>query len=181
MLLDLFNTCVTKQGYVQTRWKVDWKIVDGKMYFRQSCEGLDWIRNVLAVFPIPARLAGKWVLMPLGAWLTWIEVRKIALTANVIEFIGYSQGAWPAAYASAETGKLANVFGCPNLILGDVTLFDHVTFHQTPCDIVTKLPAWAKKGRNVMRLCMPATKPIDMSDTEWLTGHTLAEYRQRMK
>ena len=70
MYLDLFNECVRGRWYNQTTGKVDWKIVDGLMFFRQSVESQDWIRNFLAAIPIPVYLkAWQWV--PLGAWLTY--------------------------------------------------------------------------------------------------------------
>lgn len=176
-LLELFNTCCTGTGYTQTAKRVDWKIVDGIMFFRQSVEREDWIRNFLAAIPIVVWLNG-FEIVPLGAWLTFLEVRKIA-GARVTGYVGYSQGGWPAVYASRLYNRPAIVFGCPRSTLWPGKYRD-VTAYKNPGDIVTKLPPWAKQAGDVLVLVRSAERPIDVPLSEWITGHSPDEYRQRL-
>jgi len=182
-LLDRFNECAASRGYNQTRWKVDWKIVGTTMYFRQTAEPEDWVRNILAAIPFPARVGRRWLIVPLGALLGWLEVKKIVRENPVELYIGYSQGGWYASYSSLEMGKKANTFGCPGLMLGNssaVDVFENVVHYETPIDLVTRLPPWARKGKNVRILTRPATRPDHIPEARWALGHEPDEYRQRL-
>lgn len=176
-LLKLFNTCCTGTGYTQTARRVDWKIVDGIMFFRQSVEREDWIRNLLAAIPIVVWLKG-FEIVPLGAWLTFLDVRKIA-GSRVTGYVGYSQGGWPAVYASRLYGRPAIVFGCPRSTLFPWR-YKEVTAYKNPCDVVTTLPPWAKEAGEVITLEGNAERPDDCPLAEWITGHSPDEYRQRL-
>ena len=177
MLLSIYTECTRGREYQQTRGKVDWKIVDGLMYFRQSVEREDWYRNFLAIFPIPVYLKG-WQWVPLGAWMTYRQVRKIARQA-VIGYVGYSQGGWPAVFASLENGLPAMVFGCPRAT-SRPELYGKVTAYRNPGDIVTMVPPWALSAGTIITLMAPAEKPDGMAELEWKTGHSPEEYRQRL-
>lgn len=176
-LLELFNACCTGTGYTQTAKRVDWKIVDGIMFFRQSVECEDWIRNFLAAIPIVVWLNG-FEIVPLGAWLTFLEVRKIA-GAQVTGYVGYSQGGWLAVYASRLYGRPAIVFGCPRSTLWP-RRYKEVTAYRNPGDIVTMLPPWAKEAGEVITLEGHAERPDDCPVLEWSSGHSPDEYRQRL-
>lgn len=182
-LLDLFNECVTARGYNQTRGKVDWKIIGTTMFFRQSAESEDWVRNILSAIPVFAWIDHRWLIIPLGAWLGWREVRRIVKKNTVDLFVGYSQGGWYASYGACEIWAKAITFGCPGLVMGDEKTADHfemVTHYETPVDCVARLPPWARKGKNIKVLTRPATRPVGFSETVWMTGHSAEEYRQRL-
>ena len=177
MYLDLFNECVRGRWYNQTTGKVDWKIVDGLMFFRQSVESQDWIRNFLAAIPIPVYLkAWQWV--PLGAWLTYRQVREIA-RKEVIGYVGYSQGGWPAVFASLENGLPAMVFGCPRST-SHPELYEQVSAYKNTGDVVTTLPPWAKEAGAIVNLVGEIEKPSDMPMAEWAMQHSPEIYRQRL-
>ena len=176
-LAELFDTCNTGEGYNQTAKRVDWKIVDGIMFFRQSVEREDWIRNLLAAIPIVVWLKG-FEIVPLGAWLTFLEVRKIA-GARVTGYVGYSQGGWPAVYASRLYSRPAIVFGCPRSTLCPGKYKD-VTAYTNPGDVVTTLPPWANEAGEVVMLGGYAERPDDCPVLEWASGHSPDEYRQRL-
>ena len=90
--LELFEECTRGRWYQQTRFKVDWKVVGDRMYFRQSVEAADWVKNLLAAIPCPLRLAHGWRIVPLGAAIMWLEIRGIVREKAVAAYIGYSQG-----------------------------------------------------------------------------------------
>jgi hypothetical protein len=174
-LVKLFDTCATSRGYSQVSG-VDYKIESGILFFRQSKEPIDWVRNVLAVIPCLVKL-DKWRVVPLGAWLVYRRVRFLR-RANFKRTCGISQGGWPAVMLSLETGKRCTTFGCPRFAFSNWPIDAlHIT---TKNDIICRLPPWCKKPGVTYVLDKPAVKPDTMSQAEWDTGHTLAEYRQRI-
>jgi hypothetical protein len=174
-LLKLFDTCATSRGFSQ-RHGVDYKIEEGTAFFRQSKEPIDWVRNVLAVIPCLVKL-DKWRIVPLGAWLVYRRVRFLR-HARFKRTCGISQGGWPAVLLALETGKKAITFGCPRYSVGKWPLC--ALHYETPNDVVCKLPPWAGKTGYTVVLRGEVAKPHDMSDIEWSSGHSLAEYRQRI-
>lgn len=182
--LDLFNECARHKGYQKTRLGVSWKVVGDRMYFEQTRERTDWLLNVLAAIPFVVRLRGRLLIVPLGAALGWFSVRQIVKDNPVATYGGYSQGGWWASFASAETGLPAITFGCPNLYLGDAWIgrdFLEVTHYETPTDCVCNLPPWARKGSDVRILNLPAQRPDDIPEIDWIIGHAPAVYRKRLE
>lgn len=177
MYLEIFNECTRGRGYCHTKGKVDWKIVDGLMFFRQSVEKEDWFRNFLALIPIPVYLKG-WQWVPLGGWMTYCQVREVAKKTG-IGYVGYSQGGWPAVYASLENDLPAMVFGCPKSTTRP-ELYVQVTAYKNPGDVVTMLPSWAKSAGIIVTLMASAEKPDDMATLEWKLQHSPEIYRQRL-
>lgn len=182
-LLDLYNECFRGRLYNQTKRKVDWKIIDRIMYFRHSVEKEDWYRNIVSVIPVIVYMR-MWQVVPLGGWLTYLEVRKIAkeYARDVDAYVGVSQGGWPAAYASLENGKRAFVFGCPRVSTRG-SCYYLVNSYKTPGDIVTMLPSWANPAGSVITLGGTVIWPEDFSISDAVkkkTGHLPEEYRQRL-
>lgn len=183
-LLDMYNECFRGRWYKQTKKKVDWKIVDRIMYFRQSVEKEDWYRNFLSMLPVLVYLHG-WQVVPLGGWLTYLEVRKIARESarDVDAYVGVSQGGWPASYASFENSRHAFVFGCPRVSTRG-EMYCLVVSYKTPSDIVTTLPSWARHAGTVITLRGKVGWPKDSSILDRIkqaTGHMPEEYRQRLE
>ena len=61
----------------------------------------------------------------------------------MIGYVGYSQGGWPAVFASLENGLPAMVFGCPRST-SRPELYDQVSAYKNQGDVVTKLPPLGK-------------------------------------
>lgn len=174
-LREMFDTCATSRGYYQ-KHSVDYKLDSGVLFFRQSKEPIDWARNILAVIPWMVRL-DKWRVIPLGAWLVYRRVRFLR-HANFRRTCGISQGGWPAVMLALETNKRATTFGCPRFSIGAWPV--SAVHFENPGDVVCRLPPWANKSGSTFVLEGEAIKPQDMDDLEWLSGHSLAEYRQRI-
>lgn len=182
--LDRFNECVSSRGYRRTWLGVSWKRVGDCMYFQPSREKIDWILNLLAALPFVLFINRRLFIVPLGAALGWLTIRRIVQRNWVSSYCGVSQGGWWASLSSAKMQRPALTFGCPNLYVGDAwhgRVFNKVVHVETPTDIVTRLPTWARKGRKVVILGGSAKRPDDISEIVWKLGHTYPEYRQRME
>lgn len=181
--LELFNECALDQGYQKTWLGVSWKRVDNRMYFQPSKEKIDWVLNIMSALPALLIIRRRLFIVPLGAALGWLSIRRIVRDNPADAYIGISQGGWWASFSSANTGRHAATFGCPNLYRGDAwqgRVFHQVTHYETPTDIVTRLPTWGRKGRDVRILNRPAIRPEGVPLIEWETGHSFSEYRLRM-
>ena len=53
-LREMFDTCATSRGYYQNHG-VDYKLDSGVLFFRQSKEPIDWVRNILAIIPVDSK------------------------------------------------------------------------------------------------------------------------------
>jgi hypothetical protein len=181
-LLEEFRIC-NGGSYQNTKSKVSWKIVGDTMYFQPSSGAEDWWKNI-TIIPWLTKIGGKWMLVHLGFHLAWLEVKDIVERAMVKRFSGYSHGGPLAARAAAHRGLPADVFGCPNFLLcpsdASRAIFDEVHFYQNPNDIMTRLPSGYTKGRYWQTLGGRASMPPGYDPFQWLTGHTPAEYEQRL-
>lgn len=180
MKREHFKRCITKP-WDNTFNKVSFKFQDDILYLESSREPIDWWRNFL-VIPVLIKIRGVLFFIPLGLYLDFLEIQKIAESFDPSGIVGYSTGADLAALLSAYLAKPAISFGCPNFIIGKkaIPLFDMVEFVQTPTDVVCSVPPVYTKGTWITVLGGEATKPKDVPWIEWKTGHHPDEYLQRM-
>jgi len=176
--LEYFKTC-TKGPWNVTSGYVSWKIVDNVMYFQQSKEKEDWIRN-LSVIPTTLKIKGKTIFVPVGLDESWDEIKNIIKANPCDVYVGYSLGAQLAALASAYTGKPAIAYGCPNFFMGTKTLFDKVEFIQNKEDLISMIPPVYMKGKHITTLVGAYEYLSDISIVRKLSGHDALLYKARL-
>ena len=163
-----------------TKGMVSWKILDNVMYFQQSKEEEDWIRNI-SIMPTITKIQGKTIFIPIGLSASWDEIKNTVKDNPCDMYVGYSLGGELASLSSALTGKPAIAFGCPNFFIGNRALFDKVEYYQNIEDIFARIPWVYTKGRNVTILKGGSFMyPPEFDIIHKLSGHEPILYTHRL-
>ena len=189
---DYFTECTHNKGY-QTIGHLQYKIVDGTLYFQCSHGQEDWLSNF--DFPaIPYKHMTEKFYVHKGFLLMWKQVRDIIVTLDFDTIVGYSQGAVFTALAYEDTYFTKGIkctcitFGCPRFLFAPTKSikerFSGVLRIKNPTDIVTHVPPAVFGYRHIGKklvLKNKAKKPSNVSWPIWLSGHNPDRYSQNLE
>lgn len=184
---------VIGEGWITGGLNVQYKVVDGVLYFQCTHGMSDWLFNFFAA-KVTYDEHGITVTAHAGFAALWLSVRSDIEKLSYSEIDGYSEGSALAAAAHlnyvARMGKEPNsyAFATPRYFdrktaksLGK--WFTHFHRINNKWDIVKHVPFAGWYFRHVGKEILTTSKakrPIGCSLLRWLSGHSPEEYMQTL-
>lgn len=192
-ILELFNEC-TSGGWTTSGLDVQYKIVQGTLFFQCSHGKSDWRYNLKAYENVYTNSDIPFVGHK-GFNQLWESIRHEIESLSFTRIVGYSQGAAIAVRAHEnfyhrkgfEPDRTV-LFGCPPSIKNPSDVlrkrFSNVINLYNYNDIVFHLPKLIGYS-HVGSLCKldsyGVCKPSSVKWAEWLSGHSPKQYRQALE
>ena len=192
-LLEYFNECNNKEGYITVGGHYEYKVINGVLYFPPTDGGLDWKDNFrFAVVPYK-NMEHKFYVHK-GFLKIWKELQDKVAGETFHTIIGYSQGGTPAPLAYEDTLYRKGikceciVFGAPKFLWmpnkETKERFSGVKRIITETDIVTHVPPTVFGYQHIGQeyvLTPVGKKPKDVNWFAWKSGHDRSMYRQHLE
>lgn len=193
-VLKLFETVSNKtdSNWITGGCSVQWRVIDKVLYFQQSNGTEDWKSN-FNFRAIEYRDGLDIVRVHNGFLTEWLSVKEAVEKCEFTKIVGYSLGAAIATLCAKSfynrTGESIDVitFGNPRVYYKPeyrvFMAFNKAIRYENPRDIVANVPFPWMGFDHVSHRYVLTTKakrgntPIG----EWLSGHSPAEYTQRLE